>query len=671
MPLRQHILHKILSVSALMITDLMSWSQSDSLQSSPMIGNIYNLLLEDTVLTSSPQQSSVAGYINEDIRETPGAILILSADQIKATGATDIMDVLMTVPGIGLGRDVDDVIGVGMRGLWAHEGKVMFMFNGIPLNELDFGSYALGNRMPIENISRIEIYNGPGSVVYGGAAALGVINIVTKTPLEMSGTRITAESAVSNGLSSSNLINVTSNHHLGGETYVATQVSIKSALRSTRDQSLSDGNLISFGDSTRIQSQNIFIGVSKKNFKTQFYLNNYIYDVSDEPYGIMMLSMAWDNNWHTRISKKTTMTLRSIYQYQMPWFNLNSSDPDLISTNTITQRITGSVIFNHQFNSKLKLSGGVQGFEQYGRVFAKELTYSINDNNRIRISDFALHGELSRHGKIGIFRLGGRVEKNTFSEILYSPRFAYNKILGKYYFKVLLSDAFKVPTVQNINLGPEENLRHESVASGEFTIGKNLGSHSSAEIAGYRTSIFNPIVYATDTIQVDNYLNRAVAGTEGIEGRILVQSKKISLHAGFCLYRVIGNSDIAEYEIAENKFKAYLGLPSTRASFSSFYRLNQIVGVNFSWLYQGKNFSYEYDFLNPEEKVLFSQPETFIMNLGVQIIPDRMKSLRIITGINNVFDSPFFVASPMTNGPVSMPLYARQLTLNIQYRFNT
>src|SRR5689334_12368285 len=111
-------------------------------------------------------------------RETPGIISVITAEEIQNSGARDMIDVLRLVPGFDVLQDLQFVMGMGLRGNWANEGKVLVLLDGQPLNELLYQSVALGNRLPVDAIERIEIIRGPGSAIYGGSAEYGVINIV-------------------------------------------------------------------------------------------------------------------------------------------------------------------------------------------------------------------------------------------------------------------------------------------------------------------------------------------------------------------------------------------------------------------------------------------------------------------------------------------------------------
>ena len=55
------------------------------------------------------------------------------------------------------------------------------MVDGMQISDLRFGSFTMGDVIPVHLIERIEVIRGPGSVVYGGIAELAVVNIITST----------------------------------------------------------------------------------------------------------------------------------------------------------------------------------------------------------------------------------------------------------------------------------------------------------------------------------------------------------------------------------------------------------------------------------------------------------------------------------------------------------
>lgn len=646
------------------------YGQQDTIGEQLLLGNIYKVLREDSTIQLQTHKSSVSGFREEDIRETPGAVLVITNAQIRAMGATDLMDVLNAIPGISLGRDVDDVIGIGMRGLWAHEGKVMIMVNGMPLNDLDFGTYALGGRFPISNINRIEIMNGPGSVVHGGFAALGVINVVLKTPQEQSGTSINSQNTISNGYLSDNSAGIVSNHQISKDTYVTLQAILRNSLRSTWTDYRSDNTPISYGDSTRINTQQLYLGITKKRFSSQLYLNNYTYNVSDEDYSIMMFGLAWQNQFSKHFSEKSSFNFKSVYNYQMPWFNLNNADPDIISTNTISQRFRVHALNETRLSSHLSWINGVQGYLQGGRIVSRSQTYDINDQNKIYFGDLAVHSELVYAGKAGIMRLAGRVEKNAFTPVLFAPRFAWNKSYQKWLFKFMINSAFKIPTIQNINLSVDSiDVKHETVKNLESSISYSPNTQSALEAIFYHTSIFDPIIYVTDSMQTDGYLNGNRIGSYGFDYRYHYNGNRFNVLAGFCVYEALHGPDIKELVVDKGMNKQMLGFPNHKTSLTCRVHLGESVDVFATGIYFGSFQAYDYDDVGNYH--LTKKGSTTLINTGIIVHPKKLKSLQVQCMLNNLFNQRFEVCSPAVNGIGSMPLYARQFTLNILWHINS
>src|ERR1700740_1155798 len=78
---------------------------------------------------------SVASKKPLNVRESPSIVTLVTAEEIKNSGARDLIDVLRLVPGIDFGVDEQGVVGIGMRGNWAHEGKVLLLLDGTGRNE--------------------------------------------------------------------------------------------------------------------------------------------------------------------------------------------------------------------------------------------------------------------------------------------------------------------------------------------------------------------------------------------------------------------------------------------------------------------------------------------------------------------------------------------------------
>lgn len=126
----------------------------------------------------------------QPITEAASNIEIITDDDIKQSGATNIGDVLRSVSGIDVREsDVGQHV-IGVRGfcdtghlLVTLDGNNVFMYHANHIF-LDWAP------VDLEEVDHIEIIKGPGAIFYGGNAFSGVINIITKTPRQLRGTQL-------------------------------------------------------------------------------------------------------------------------------------------------------------------------------------------------------------------------------------------------------------------------------------------------------------------------------------------------------------------------------------------------------------------------------------------------------------------------------------------------
>src|SRR5579863_3147897 len=86
--------------------------------------------------------TAVATKVPTNLRETPGVITVITREEIMDSGARDLQDVLVLVPGFSPGVDVEGVVDFGIRGNWGHEGKMLLLVDGQPMNETLFSDNA-------------------------------------------------------------------------------------------------------------------------------------------------------------------------------------------------------------------------------------------------------------------------------------------------------------------------------------------------------------------------------------------------------------------------------------------------------------------------------------------------------------------------------------------------
>ncbi|MFZ5526088.1 MAG: TonB-dependent receptor plug domain-containing protein [Pseudomonadota bacterium] len=138
---------------------------------------------------------SIATGSRVAVARAPAVATVITAEDIAAIGATDLDEVLETVPGLHVSRETQVYAPVyGIRGInMGFNPQVLMLINNVPITTLYTGNRGAGwGGMPVENIARVEVIRGPGSALYGADAFSGVINIITKSAGEINGTRVGA-----------------------------------------------------------------------------------------------------------------------------------------------------------------------------------------------------------------------------------------------------------------------------------------------------------------------------------------------------------------------------------------------------------------------------------------------------------------------------------------------
>lgn len=138
---------------------------------------------------------SIATGSRVAVARAPAVATVITAEDIAAIGATDLDEILETVPGLHVSRETQVYAPVyGIRGInIGFNPQVLMLINNVPITTLYTGNRGAGwGGMPVENIARVEVIRGPGSALYGADAFSGVINIITKSAGEINGTRVGA-----------------------------------------------------------------------------------------------------------------------------------------------------------------------------------------------------------------------------------------------------------------------------------------------------------------------------------------------------------------------------------------------------------------------------------------------------------------------------------------------
>lgn len=136
---------------------------------------------------------SIATGRQQALSRVPAVATVITARDIEAMGATELEQVLASVPGlhVSVGHFNYNAI-YSFRGIFTgYNSQVLMLVNGIPITNVFLGNRGIAwGGMPLENVARIEVIRGPGSALYGADAFAGVINVITRAAADIKGSEV-------------------------------------------------------------------------------------------------------------------------------------------------------------------------------------------------------------------------------------------------------------------------------------------------------------------------------------------------------------------------------------------------------------------------------------------------------------------------------------------------
>lgn len=121
--------------------------------------------------------------------DSPAAITVLTAADIRESGMRTLPDLLRLVPGGQVSQDNAHEWAVGIRGFGGElASKVQVLIDGRTVYSTAVGGVHWDTQdVMVEDIQRIEVIRGPGGTLWGANAVNGVVNVISKNAHDTQG----------------------------------------------------------------------------------------------------------------------------------------------------------------------------------------------------------------------------------------------------------------------------------------------------------------------------------------------------------------------------------------------------------------------------------------------------------------------------------------------------
>lgn len=635
------------------------WSQE-----SPLLTNLSFDELSQIVVR-------IASVADKPVREQPAIVSVISEEQISETGCRDLMDILALVPGFSPEADVSTAVGAGFRGMWAYEGKMLVLLDGVPVNDGLWGNVQMGHHYSAAQIKQVEIIRGPGSARYGGNAELAVVNITTKGAEQNGGFISVRPEAVPGHIGTS--VDGSVGYTLKNDWRYSLSFSYENFIRSNQTYVSQAGTAVDLGRYSKITPCSLNASLGWKDLDLHFIYDLYAFHDplhnGEPPAGFadwrrIFRSLTASAKYNFKPSDAVKISPKLTLINQQPWelqtnpgrgnFKLDYDKLDLDVPCIVT------------FDEQKHLLVGLTGYSE--RAIALNTDYFntspgafFDGSDHVTYHDFAGYAQFDLDTKWANLTAGGRFEKHNYAGSAFVPRLGLTKAWRQFHLKALYDEAFRTPNIDDIyfQLG-NTAVTYEKTASYQVEAGYQFNDHLSAVANLYYMRISKPIVF-TVSGNAFGAMNGGPLSTAGGEFECRYASAAFSGALGYAYYQ-------ADEQLSAEKLYLYgsartdlnLALPAHKVSASGTFHFGKLVDWNVNATYATATRAWAYP---GTEQWL---PPEFNLNTFVEY---HGKSVDCGIGIQNLLDEKIKIGQAYNGGAAPLPLLHRSIFARLTWRF--
>lgn len=613
------------------------------------------------------------------LRKSPSVISVISAEEIERSGARDLMDVLAMVPGVEFNVDVEGVVSISLRGLWATEGNISLQIDGVEMNELGYATLQFGNHYPISQIKKVQIIRGPGSAIYGGCAQYAVINIVTYKGEDIKGVRATVLGGQAAGTYARQHGGLSIGNKIGDFNYVVSGSYIAGKQSNKR---YTDVYGSGYEMKDNAEQKNTFINVQAgyKGLSVQMFYDGY--NTTNRDGDLRTLSKAYPLDFSTcvtnvkyegKLAQNMRVQAQLMHKYSEPWKFEGASAP--VDSDYYTYRLVANsyranmgVLWDplYWLNVNVGMGGSNDvGYRTDGTLFRKD------SSDRVSYYNYAPYAQLTIKTAAANVVAGARWDNNNAFGGAFNPRLGITKRVGIYNFKLLYASSFRAPSIENVQFAVGKRmLKPERSNTLELEVSAQLMKDMYLSLNMFDINTRDAIIYSVKTNPMtvgvpDGYRNSSsLTGSTGLEAEWKYKGKKLGFTATYAYYTMANKGIDITRRVAQD---ATVALGTTK------HKLNLAANVNVSehWYlspsinYLGKRYAISHVGINGMP-VITTLKDQLITNLYLGT--DKLvKGMTAGVGVNNILDELILYPQPYNSCHAPLPGMGRELFIRCTY----
>lgn len=612
-------------------------------------------------------KTSVASRSSMSLRQTPGLVTVLTREEIQAYGARDLADILKLLPELDIGADVQGNLGLGVRGNWGNEGKVLLLWDGQVCNEPLYGTLQL-DRFPVDQIETVEVIRGPGSVLYGGYAGLAVVNIRSISARALSGGSAVAAYGQGARARARYYAGASYGGVFGG-TELAAKVFAGEAQRSDRRYKDLSGFSYGMNGNSRLRPRRLNLSAARGGASARLIIDNFALTDRDQfdsalstgPGKVEFPTVLAEASYALGVSDELQLTPALNYSRSMAWLEKDEH----FTYDKKTERVTGSLTARYSRTEALELLAGAEAYHdavKVDEITAPDSRYA-DGREKVSYDNHAFFGQAVLRGDRDALAAGTRYDKHSKYGASLVPRLAYTRQDGPFNLKVIYSRAFKAPTIENIRLAFDNGIRikPEKTTVLEAEAGWQASDTLYAHLNSAVTNIEHPIVFYTDTTaSPEKYANFSQTGTVSRGAGLRWKSGAARLSLDYACYSARTNR-VGKYAVP-GRGSWLLAFPRHKVVLGASLPAGGGLSVNPSAIYYSRRYAWSGTGMK-------TYGELVLADLNFRLKGRPFSRLTLDLGVKDLFNSRYSYLQPYDGGHAPLPAPSREFFLKAAYDF--
>jgi outer membrane receptor protein involved in Fe transport len=632
-------------------------------EASPIVAN---LPLEEL----NKLRVAIASAADKPVREQPGIVTVITEQDIADSGARDLMEILALVPGLSFGHDVDAALGADLRGLWAYEGKILLLIDGLPVSEGLYGTVQMGRHYSAGLIKQVEIIRGPGSARYGGNAKLAVLSVTTKAADQQGGFALVRPQVVFGRIGTS--VDAGAGYRFPNGWRAALGAHYEDDIRLDRTH-LSLSDVVDRKTRSTMTPAMITGQVGWRDLDVRMLYDNY---GSDNPIGFgnpSLQATTWSETFRSAMGSVKydvkpngwlTISPRIITGRQYPWWLQTSAGQGDFQIRYDRQTFDVPAVMAFDDRNHLLVGMALYGEQatalQTSALFAQHPAHVFfAGSDRVGYRDLSGYAQYDVDMGWADVTLGGRYEARSYAGSAFVPRIGVTRAWERVHLKLLFDQAFRTPNVETILQLRDMAVTDEKSTGSQLEAGYRFNERVSLVGNLYNLRVSKPLAFTVGDTATFGYGNGFAISTNGGEAELRYQDTSLSGYVGYGYYRADDQLSSALGLYASSQEGQRLALPSHKVSFLGAYRIRKPL----TWSVSGIHSSARLVFAYPGDDVRFS-PE---LNLNT-LLEYRGRAITLGVAVHDLLDEMLVAGQPFDGG-APLPLLGRDVSLTIGYKF--